>query len=91
LYDGSFARLRNVTIGYRLPTSLTKKLHISGARVAFIGTNLLTFTKYPGLDPEIARDGEGDVNASRNLQAQGTYYLNAPQEKTYNISVTINF
>jgi len=91
LYDASFARLRNVTIGYRIPNSVTKKIHIASARLAIIGTNLLTFTKYPGLDPEIARDGEGSINASRNMQSQGTFYLNAPQEKTFTFQVSINF
>ena len=91
LYDASFIRLRNLTLGYNLPTTWAKKAKMSSARVALICTNLFVFTKYPGLDPEIARDGEGNINTSRNMQSQGTYYLNAPQERTYNLQITATF
>lgn len=91
LYDASFLRLRNLTLGYTIPSAWAAKAKMSSARIAFIGTNLLVFTSYPGLDPEIARDGEGNVNTSRNMQSQGTYYLNAPQERTYNIQISATF
>jgi len=91
LYDASFLRLRNLTVGYNLPSSWTKKAKMASARIAVICTNLFVFTNYPGLDPEIARDGEGNINTSRNMQSQGTYYLNAPQERTYNIQITATF
>jgi TonB-dependent starch-binding outer membrane protein SusC len=91
LYDASFLRLRNLTLGYNLPAKWSQKVKMSSLRIAFIGTNLLVWTKYPGLDPEIARDGEGNVNTSRNMQSQGTYYLNAPQERTYNIQIIATF
>lgn len=91
LYDASFVRLRNLSIGYNLPAKWAKKAGMGSARIGFIGTNLLVFTNYPGLDPEIARDGEGNINQSRNMQAQNTYYLNAPQERTYNFQVTLTF
>ncbi|MCU0422516.1 MAG: SusC/RagA family TonB-linked outer membrane protein [Bacteroidia bacterium] len=91
LYDASFIRLRNLTLGYMLPNSVAKKFKATSCRVAVICTNLFVLTKYPGLDPEIARDGEGNINQSRNMQAQGTYYLNAPQERTYNIQILATF
>lgn len=88
LHDGTFARLRNVTIGYRIPKAKLAKLKIASARVSFIGTNLLTFTKYPGLDPEIARDFENatDRNMSPNIT-----YLTPPQEKTYSLQLSVTF
>ena len=88
LHDGTFARLRNVTIGYRIPKSHLAKLKIASARVSFIVTNLLTFTKYPGLDPEIARDFENSTD--RNMSPNITY-LTPPQEKTYSLQVSITF
>lgn len=91
LYDASFIRLRNLTLGYNIPNKYAQKIKLSSARVAFIATNVFVLTKYPGLDPEIARDGEGNINQSRNMQSQGTYYLNAPQERTYNIQITATF
>lgn len=91
LYDASFIRLRNLTLGYNLPSVFVQKAKMSSIRVALICTNLFVFTNYPGLDPEIARDGEGNINTSRNMQSQGTYYLNAPQERTYNIQIMATF
>jgi hypothetical protein len=88
LHDGTFARLRNVTLAYRVPRKTLNKLKIQSARVAFIGTNLLTFTKYPGLDPEIARDFENatDRNMSPNIT-----YLTPPQEKTFTLQLSVTF
>ncbi len=88
LHDGTYARLRNLTIGYRIPKAKLQKLKIETARIAFIGTNLLTFTKYPGLDPEIARDFENSTD--RNMSSNITY-LTPPQQKTYNLQVSITF
>jgi TonB-linked SusC/RagA family outer membrane protein len=52
--DGSFLRLRNVTVGYTLPASLTEKLRVARLRLYVSGQNLLTLTKYSGFDPETA-------------------------------------
>ena len=88
LHDGSYLRLRNLSIGYTLPTEKVKKWKMDYMRVYIVGTNLLTFTRYPGLDPEIARDFEN--NADRNMSVNITY-LTPPQERTYNIGVDITF
>jgi TonB-linked SusC/RagA family outer membrane protein len=53
LYDGDYLRLKYLTIGYTLPAVLTSKVEISNLRIYFTGTNLLTWTKYPGMDPEV--------------------------------------
>jgi len=53
LEDGSYVRLRNVEIGYTLSKNLLKAIRFSNARVFISGQNLLTFTKYKGLDPDI--------------------------------------
>lgn len=50
--DGSFAKLRNLTIGYTLPKSVSEKLHISNFRVYLTGRNLLTYSKIADYDPE---------------------------------------
>ncbi|MEJ2901694.1 TonB-dependent receptor [Pedobacter panaciterrae] len=52
--DASFARLKNVSLSYSLPQAWTKSLHINGASIYLRGQNLLTLTKYQGLDPEMA-------------------------------------
>lgn len=53
IQDASFLRLRNVTLSYSMPASVITKLrHISNIRVYLVGQNLLTWTKWKGLDPE---------------------------------------
>jgi len=51
--DGSFTRLRNLQVGYSLNAANLKKLGLSRARFYVQGQNLLTFTKYSGLDPDV--------------------------------------
>ncbi|MDO5608957.1 MAG: TonB-dependent receptor [Capnocytophaga sp.] len=57
LEDASFLRLRNVRLAYNLPVSVLEKLKIGQLEVYVSGDNLLTFTKYSGLDPEGGIDG----------------------------------
>jgi len=88
LYDASYGRIRNVTLGYNLPSELVGKLNLRSARVYFNGTNLVTFTKFPGADPEIVRDHNGPQG--RNLSPNVTY-LTAPQERAFSIGLNIGF
>lgn len=53
VHDASFVRLRNITLGYTLPKSVTNYLKIERMRFYVSAENLLTFTKYNGYDPEI--------------------------------------
>ncbi|MDE5957018.1 MAG: SusC/RagA family TonB-linked outer membrane protein, partial [Muribaculaceae bacterium] len=50
--DGSFLRLKTLTLGYTLPASVQSKLRLKNARVYFQAQNLFTITKYSGADPE---------------------------------------
>ncbi|HEY8399443.1 MAG TPA: TonB-dependent receptor, partial [Flavihumibacter sp.] len=84
LEDGSYTRLRNVTLGYTIPSAITKKAGISNARIYIMGTNLLTFTKYSGLDPELnAGGGKGTVG--------GVEMFTVPQPKTIQGGFTVTF
>lgn len=51
--NAAWVRLKNAQIGYTLPRQWTDRLRIAKARVYFTGENLLTFTAFPGLDPEL--------------------------------------
>ncbi|MNL09258.1 hypothetical protein D3C87_1300110 [compost metagenome] len=51
--DASFVRLKNVSLSYTLPINLTNKVNIQKCRVFIQGQNILTFSDYKGLDPEI--------------------------------------
>ncbi|MCU7552594.1 TonB-dependent receptor [Chitinophagaceae bacterium LB-8] len=88
LYDASFLRMRELTLSYSLHKDAINKLKIKGARVFVTGMNLLTFTKYPGGDPEIARDFENaqDRNMSPNVS-----YLTPPQQKSVVFGVNVTF
>jgi TonB-linked SusC/RagA family outer membrane protein len=76
LQDGSYLRLKNLVFGYTIPVKVTQKIGISRLRLYFSGDNLLTFTKYRGLDPE--RYSSGDL-------------LQYPQNKIYSFGVNVTF
>lgn len=52
LQDASYLRLKNVVVGYTLPKSFTQRIRLKDVRVYLSGDNLITFTNYPGADPE---------------------------------------
>ncbi|RZK40945.1 MAG: TonB-dependent receptor [Pedobacter sp.] len=52
--DGSYLRLKTVALGYSLPSSWTKKIAVSSLRIYTSGQNLITWTNYSGLDPEVS-------------------------------------
>lgn len=74
--DGSYLRVKNVTLAYNLPTTLLKKARISNVRLYVTGTNLFTFTRYTGWDPEVTTD----FLASNVVY--GVDFYAAPQPKT---------
>ena len=53
LFDASYIRLKNITLGYALPASITSKIKMRSVRLFATGINMLTFTDFPGLDPEV--------------------------------------
>lgn len=70
--DGSFLKLKNLVVGYTVPKHILKKATISNLRVYVQAENLLTFTKYQGLDPEITNRETGagsGSDLSRGLDA----------------------
>lgn len=76
--NASYIRLRHVELGYTLPSSLLGKLKISALRVYAGADNLLTFTKYYGLDPE-------------QSGAFGRETINYPQARTYTLGLNVTF
>lgn len=80
--DGSFLRLKNMTLGYTLPTSLINQFNISSLRFYLSGTNLLTLTKYRGIDPE--------VGSSSDL-ATGIDYSIYPVARTITMGLNLTF
>ena len=86
IYDASYLRLRNLTIGYNLP--LDPASTIQNFRIAINATNLITITNFPGLDPEVVRDFE---NAQDRNMSPNVTYLTPPQERAFTLSVSTNF
>ncbi|MFM9950145.1 MAG: hypothetical protein ACKV1O_19580 [Saprospiraceae bacterium] len=84
LEDGSYLRLKNVTLGYNLPSSLLQQLRLSKLRLYVSGQNLLTFTDYSGFDPEVSTFGETNT-------APGTDFLTFPQSRTILFGLNVAF
>ena len=59
LLDNSYMRLKNLRFGYNFPTAWANRIGLKGLQVYLTGDNLLTFTSYPGLDPEKSSLGSG--------------------------------
>ncbi len=74
--NGSYLRLKNLQIGYSLPKSFLNDTFISRLRVYAQASNLLTFTKYTGYDPEVG---------------SGVDYGNYPQARTVLFGVNLDF
>jgi len=65
LEDGSYLRLRNVRLSYELPADFLKRIKVANARVFVSGDNLLTFTDFSGMDPEVNLDVDGGESSNR--------------------------
>ncbi|GAA4462227.1 TonB-dependent receptor [Nibrella saemangeumensis] len=84
LDDASFFRFRTITLGYELPRNLIQKVLLTRARVFVQGNNLLTFTKYPGWDPEVNSFGS---NVTTNGLDVGAY----PIAKSITVGINLGF
>ena len=80
--DGSYVRLKNMQLGYTLPSKVISKKYIKRLRVFVSGENLLTFTKYDGFDPEIASGGYTTIGIDRGIY---------PQARTVSVGANITF
>lgn len=82
--DGSYLRLKNVSIGYNFPKAWINKYKVGNARVYASATNLLTWTRYSGADPEVSTlDG--------STTAQGIDFFTFPQVKTVLVGLSLSF
>lgn len=82
--DGSFMRIKALTLGYNVPTDILSKVKISNARLYVTGENLFTFTKYKGYDPE--------VNAFTNSTTVfGVDFGTYPQTRNIILGLNVSF
>jgi TonB-dependent starch-binding outer membrane protein SusC len=89
LYDASFVRLRSLTFGYTLPKSITDKWKMENVRFFVNGGNLLTWTRYPGWDPEVFRNV--DPNSQQGNVSFAGPSLQTPQARTMSLGLRFNF
>ncbi|WP_341842894.1 TonB-dependent receptor [Chitinophaga caseinilytica] len=82
LEDASFLRLRNLQLGYTLPSELTKKAFLNRVRIYAGAYNLLTFTKYSGFDPDLTNSGIFSRGVDRG------YY---PMSRSYVAGINVGF
>ncbi|MVN91157.1 SusC/RagA family TonB-linked outer membrane protein [Mucilaginibacter aquatilis] len=88
LEDGSYLRLKNVQLGYNFGSAMMSKLKMSSLRVYVSAQNLLTFTKYTGLDPELYTNSN---SAGDGVRAVGIDWGTYPSARTYTVGVNVNF
>lgn len=81
LQDGSFIRIKNVSLSYRIPSELIKGAPL---KVSISGQNLFTFTKFKGYDPEASSGGNDDIN-------QGVVSGAYPSARIVTFSLQLNF
>ena len=81
--DASYLRLKNVSLGYTFPERLVKGIGLSQLRLYVSGQNILTFTKYTGLDPE--------VSVSPSETVQGVDQGVMPQPKLWMGGINLTF
>jgi TonB-linked SusC/RagA family outer membrane protein len=84
VYSSDFIRLKNLTLGYAIPKSITNKLKVENARFYASGQNLAILTKYPGSDPEVT--STGNTSATQGFDKNMT-----PNARTFTLGVQVGF
>ena len=82
--DGSYLRIKNISLGYTFPQKWTRKWHIENLRVYMNIQNAFTFTKYKGYDPEV-----GAYNY--NVLLRGVDYARYPSQRIYTVGLNLSF
>ena len=83
LEDGSYVRLKTITLSYNLPAKWMNSIKIEGIKLYFTAENLLTFTKYTGFDPEVSRYGQDNTR-------MGYDYGGYPASRSFIFGLTLN-
>lgn len=87
--DGSYLRVKNLTLGYRIPVRLLKKTGIASLRFYVTGANLLTFTRYSGYDPE--GNNASNIASGDTAPFSGFDMGSYPSQRRYTAGLDITF
>ena len=82
--DGSYLRVKDITLSYDFPLNLTRKFNCNALQVYISAKNVHTFTKYSGYDPEVSRFGQNNLS-------MGADYGSYPVPKLYMLGLKMNF
>ncbi|OBQ55294.1 SusC/RagA family TonB-linked outer membrane protein [Tamlana sp. s12] len=92
--DGSYVRLKNLSLGYNFPTKVLDNIGVERLRLSVSGQNLLTFTNYSGLDPEVSYFGaQGGANGN-NLASnttRGFDFGSYPTVRSFTFGLNLTF
>ena len=99
--DGSYLRVKSLTLGYSIPASVLSKVKITHLMFYLTAENLLTFTKYSGFDPEVSsfsnasstgynNSSQTNSNADRNT-APGVDFGTYPQSRDFILGLNLSF
>lgn len=91
IFDASYIRLKDLTFGYNLPRRIVQRANMESIRIFVRGYNLLTFTDYPGYDPETSSPNTADVGTQSNNIQQGWDFFTAPQPRTITFGLNLTF
>lgn len=83
--DGSYLRLKSVTLGYSIHNDFLSSMNINKVRLYVTGKNLYTFTNYSGVDPEVSWGGQN------NALSAGADYGGYPTSRTFLMGLNVNF
>lgn len=89
LEDGSFLRLRNVRLGYSLPTDFSNSIGMENINIYVSGQNLITWTNYTGYDPEIGQNS--DIDGVSSVGTRGIDAGAYPITKSMTMGVNMKF
>jgi TonB-linked SusC/RagA family outer membrane protein len=91
LENGSYLRVKSLTLGYTINPQALAKLKITRFMIYFTAENLLTFTKYTGFDPEVSAFSSSQEGTTNQNTALGVDYGTYPQSRDFVLGLKISF
>ncbi|MEQ9443453.1 MAG: TonB-dependent receptor [Cyclobacteriaceae bacterium] len=88
VFDGSYIRLKNISLGYTIPNKLVEKAGIRRLRIYVSAQNVLTISDYPGVDPEVNYQTNSAEQRNKNV---GFDYGSYPNAKSFTVGLNLGF
>jgi len=89
--DGSYLRVQNVSLAYRLPHKIVEKANLNSVRLSFNIQNLYTFTKYSGYDPEVGMTMDQYSTSGQDALMNGIDTGRYPTPRIYTFGISVGF